>query len=70
MPSETKNIDSFSDFKQKLSNGNLITAHADYPKSISRMMVLFQKSVCFVFNGNTYFWSFVAFIFAGFLSLP
>ena len=42
---EIKNIDSSTAFNKELSQRNLITAFADYVKSIFRMLILLKKSV-------------------------
>ena len=40
---------------KELSAENLIIAHAIYANSISRMLVLFKKSVEFCFKGDLYY---------------
>ena len=52
IPSEIRNIDSFTRFNIELTHGKLIIANASYVNSMSRKFVLFKNSSDFVVFGK------------------
>ena len=52
IPSETRNIDSFTRFNIELTHENLIIINASYGKSISRKFVSLKNSADFVVLGK------------------